>query len=390
MKKTFLFVTIITLTALCACFFIFSFYYKGTNNSEAFPPRLNNGKRWKIGCFQSGESKNYNSSLKKFINHLAAKGWLSHVDWTNLSNESNTKDTWDFLAENMQSKYLQINKKYFWSSDWSLPKRKTIRKQVLKTLQNKEVDLMLAMGTWPGQDLANKQHSTPTLYLESSFPIKKLFKKGEKIPAHLYISQNPNFLLRQIRLFKKITKFKKLGVVYVASSEGRFRASLKLLKKFSKEENFKLIVIRILPHKKLNSKERLNAHVKAHEKIASQIDAMWLTSNFMDDPQTAGKVLAPFFKYKIPTWYPHGKQGVANGAVFGVVHNPDVKVKYYAGITAAIFNGAPPANHIKDLPVDNHLVINCAAAKKTDFKIPKTLLGVAKRSYLNINTGENQ
>lgn len=388
MKKIFLFITITTLITLCACFCVFS-VYKETNNSEAFPPCLNNGKKWNIGCSQSGKSEKYNSSLKIFINHLAKMGWLSPINWTKLSNGSSTKDTWNFLAENMQSKYLQIDKKYFWCSEWSLHRRKAIRKQVLTTLQNKEVDLMLAMGTWPGQDLANKLHSTPTLYLESSFPIKKLFKKEGKIPDHLYLSRDPGFLLRQIRLFKKITKFKKLGVAYVASSEGRFRASLKLLKQFSKEENFELVVIRILPYKKLNSDARLIEHIKAHEKIASQIDAMWLTSNFVYNPKTASQILAPLFKYKIPTWYPHGKRGVANGAVFGVIHNPNIRAQYYAMITAEIFNGARPSSQIKKLPADNHLVINCAAAKKIDFKISKTLLAVVKRSYLNINTGEN-
>ena len=389
MKKIFLFMTITILTTLCA-FFIFLFYNKGTDSSEAFPPCLHNEKKWKIGCFQSGKSEKHNSSLKNFINHLAVMGWLSPIDWAKLPKGATTKDTWNFLAENMQSKYLEINKKYFWCSDWNLAKRKVIRKQVLKTLQNKEVDLMLTMGTWPGQDLANNLHSTPTLYLESYFPIKKLFKKDGKIPAHLYFSQNPDFLLRQIRLFKKITKFKRLGVAYVASSEGRFRASLKLLKKLSKEEKFKLIVVRILPHKKLNSKTRLNEHIKANEKIAPQIDAMWLTSNFADDPKTASKILAPFFKYKIPTWYPHGRQGVANGAVFGVIHNPNTRTRYYAEIAAKIFNGVKFSGQIKDLPIDNHLIINCAAAKKIDLKISNTLLGVVKKSYLNINTGENQ
>lgn len=388
MKKIFLFITITTLITLCACFLVFSVCYKETNSSEAFPPCLNNGKKWNIGCFQSGNSKRYNYSLKNFINHLAIIGWLAPVDWKKLSKGSNTKDTWNFLAKNMQSKYLQIDKKYFWCSDWSLSKRRIVRKQVLTTLQNKEVDLMLAMGTWPGQDLANKLHSTPTLYLESYFPIKKLFKKNE-IPKHLYLSKDPDFLLRQIRLFKKITKFKRLGVAYVASSEGRFRASLKLLKMFSKKENFELIVIRILPHKKLNSDEWLREHVKAHEKIAPKIDAMWLTSNFVNHPKRARKILAPFFKYKVPTWHPHGKQGVANGAVFGVIHNPDIRAQHFAEITAKIFNGVNSSSQIKNLPVDNHLVINCAAAKKIDFKISNTLLGVAKISYLNINTGEN-
>ena len=389
MKKILLFITVTTLIILCACFLIFSVYQNEADNAKKYPPCLNNGEKWIIGYYQNGKSQKYNSSLKIYLDHLAEMGWLEPVDWTKLPENSSTKELWFFLAENMHSKYVRIKKKYFWSSEWSLTKRKIIRKQVISRLQNNEVDLMLVMGTWPGQDLANNLHSTPTLYLESSFPIGRLFKEDGKIPDHLYLVRDPDFLLRQIRLFRKITKFKTLGVVYVASSEGRFRASLKLLKHFSNEDNFKLVVVRILPHEELNSEARLKEHIKAHEKIAPKIDAMWLTSSFMDSPETAKLILAPFFKYKVPTWYPHGKQGVANGAVFGVIHNPHKRARHYAEITAKIFNGAKPSNQVRDLSVDNHLAINCAAAKKIDFKIPKTLLGVAKSSYLNINTGDN-
>lgn len=390
MKKVFLFITVTTLIILCACFLMITLYRNEAVNSKKFPPCLNSGKKWIIGYYQSGRSRKHSFSLKIYLDHLAEMGWLEPVDWAKLPGDSSTKDLWFFVAENMHSKYLRIEKRYFWCSEWSSSKRKIIRKQVLEKLQNNEVDLMLAMGTWPGQDLANNQHSTPTLYLESSFPIGKLFKEGEHVPDHLYLVRDPDFLLRQIRLFRKITKFKILGVVYVASSEGRFRASLKLLEHFSREENFKLVVVRVLPYDELNSKERLKEHVKAHEKIAPQIDAMWLTSSFMDSPETARLILAPFFKYKVPTWYPHGKQGVANGAVFGVIHNPHKRAQHYAEMTAKIFNGLKPSNQVVDLSLDNHLAINCAAARKIGFKIPKTLLGVAKSSYLDINTGDNQ
>jgi len=388
MKKFFLLITI--LITLCLCYIIFSVYNREADGLEKFPPCKNDGQKWKIGYFQSGTSINHSSSLRNYINHLVEMGWLEKVDWRKLPKNSKSKETWSFLAENMRSEYLQIDEKYFWCSDWSLPKRRNARKQVLSILQNKEIDLMLAMGTWPGQDLANNLHSTPTLYLESLFPIKKLFKKSGKVPEHLYFPQDPDFILRQVRLFKKITKFKTLGVAYIASSEGRSRASLKLLEQFSKEGNFKLVAVRILPLEELTSNKNLDRYIKAHEKIAPQVDAMWLTSGFLNYPETARQVLAPLFKYRIPTWYPHGEHGVANGAVFGVIHNPEKRAKHYAEITAKIFNGVKPSSQIKDLPIDNHLVVNCAAAQKIGFKIPKSLLGTARRSYLDINTGERK
>lgn len=288
----------------------------------------------------------------------------------------------------MKSKYLSIRTKHFWCSDWNLSRRKIVRSQVMECLRANQIDLMLTMGTWAGQDLANNLHSTPTLCMESSFPIRKLFKDDEKVPEHIHLLYDPDFLLRQVRLFRKITKFKTLGVVYTASSEGRSRANLQLLKKFSEQAHFKLFPVRILPSEKLRSRKVLDSYIKAYMKMAPHIDAIWLTSDFMDNPKTARLLLQPLFAYRIPTWYPYGTAGVKNGAVFGVVHDPRQRAEHYADMAAKIFNGVRPDPKDYYLSSNSYLVINYAAAKKVGLKIPKTLISAAKESYLSINTGE--
>jgi ABC-type uncharacterized transport system substrate-binding protein len=385
MKKKFLFIAFLLLIFFIV-YLIFS--AKDEDISEKCPPCLNNGHKWVIGYFQSGSSRIHNASLKNFINRLAAKGWLEPLNWKMLPKHASAEDIWLFLARKMKSKYLSIQTEHFWCSDWNLSRRKIVRSQVLAVLQGNQINLMLAMGTWAGQDLANNQHSTPTLCMESSFPIKKLFEDDEKVPEHIHVLEDPNFLLRQVRLFRKITKFKTLGVVYVASSEGRSRASLKLLKQFSEEDNFKLFPVRILPSEKLKSQKVLNSYIKAYMKMAPHIDAIWLTSDFMDNPKTAQLLLKPLFTYKIPSWYPYGTDGVRNGAVFGVVHDPRQRAEHYADMAAKIFNGVKPGPEDYYLSSDSYLVINYAAAKKVGLKIPKTLISVAKESYLSINTGE--
>lgn len=386
MKTFFLFVAL-SIT-FCACGLVFFVYYRGTDSSRDFPPCLNNGKKWTLGYMQGGRFKGYDSSFKNFINQLAKLGWLEAVDWQRLPANVDARSLWHFLAQNMRSKYLQIKTKYFWSADWNRDKRKTLSRQILAKLKNNKIDLMLAMGLWGGQDLVNNSHSTPTLYMGSPFPVEKYFKKREEIPEHIYLHRNPDFLIRQIRLFKKITKFKTLGVVYVASSEGRFLASLKLLQQFSKEGNFKLIAVRVLPCRKKKSEENLNKHIKAYKKLAPLVDAVWVTSCFVNRPEAARQILAPLFRYQIPSWYPHGEHGVANGVIFGVIHNPEKRAQHYAETTAKIFNGVKPASQVKDLPINNYLVINYAAAKKINFEVSKSLRDVAKKTYYNINTGE--
>ena len=387
MKKVFLLAALTII--MCLTFIVFWTWEGDILSGDELRPCLNNGKKWKIGYLQSGKMKRYDLSLRHFIDQLAELGWLEPVDWSKLPKNATAADSWNYLATNMQSEYLQIKKENFWCNDWSLAKRRRNKKEVLKTLNCKGINLMLTMGTWAGQDLANRLHNTPTMYLESSFPIARKLYKNTKIPEHLYLPRYPEFLLRQVRLFQKLTKFKTLGVVYLASSEGRHRASLEILKHLSQQGKFKLVTVRILPRKEFKSGKLLEEYIEAHEKLAPKVDAMWVTTGFVNSPDTAAKVLAPFFKYRIPTWSPHGNQGVINGVMFGVISCPKKWAEHHARAAAKILNGGRPVDQVVDMPVDNQLVINCAAASKIDFKIPKNLLAVAKESYLGI-TGRNK
>ncbi|MDD5698368.1 MAG: ABC transporter substrate binding protein [Victivallaceae bacterium] len=351
---------------------------------------MNNGRKWKLGYLQGGDLKSYDSSFRNLITRLAELGWLEPVDWSELPPRSNVREAWNFLARNMHSKYLRIETEHFWSADWNRDRRKIIRKQVLPALRKKKVDLMLAMGIWAGHDLANNLHSTPTVYFGPSFSVEKSFQHDPAVYGHIYLPRHSDFILRQVRLFKRITDFKTLGVVYVGTEEGRFLANLELLKRISRTENFSLVTIKISPYTSFISGQNLQDYIDAHKKISSLADAMWITSWFMNNPVTARRLLAPLVARKIPTWYPHGEHGIVNGAVFGLIHNPRIQARRYADVIVQIFHGVKPTSLIADLPVDNQLVMNYAAASKIGFNVPGNLLAAAHKAYLTINTGEDK
>ncbi|MDD5728332.1 MAG: ABC transporter substrate binding protein [Victivallales bacterium] len=377
------------LAAACGAYIYYASMGK-LQEQNKFGPCLNNGKKWTLGYLQSGKLKRYNSSLRHFINHLAQLGWLKPVDWSKLPPDSPAVAAWRFLADNVQSDYLQINRKHFWCHDWNLTTRGKNRKALLAAFTRKEVDLMLAMGSWAGLDMADEAYRTPALALESSFSLAGVLGCSGKLPGHLYLPDYPEVLLRQMRLFRKITKFKTLGVVYIANPEGRHRAGLEQLRCLSRIEKFTLVEAQIPPDENMSQEELLRKYLEAHNKIASRIDAMWVTTTLVNYPDTAAKVLAPFFKYRIPTWYPHGQEGVAHGVVFGVVSKPCKRTAHHARAAAQILHGRPPASLAADMFIGNNLAINCAAAGKINFKIPKNLLAVAQKSYLEISTGEGR
>ena len=69
--------------------------------------------------------------------------------------------------------------------------------------RKKDIDLIIAAGTWAGQDLANDRHKTPTIVISTSNPlssgiIKSLEDSGYD---HVHARMNPYRYERQVRIF---------------------------------------------------------------------------------------------------------------------------------------------------------------------------------------------
>ena len=191
-------------------------------------PTLNKGKKWRIAYYEGGPYTDYKTVLAATLSGLVKLGWLEPFTLPKNIDDADTQKVWSYLAGQAESEYLEFLSSGFMSAGWKTGLRIGNKKEMIHRLAaGKDIDLVIAMGTWAGQDLANNQHSIPVFVMSTSDPVRaKIIKSPQNSGFdHVFARCDPKRYERQIRLFHRIFNFKKLGLICDDSPEGRMYAA---------------------------------------------------------------------------------------------------------------------------------------------------------------------
>jgi len=354
-------------------------------------PKTNNGKKWRIGYLEGGPYQNYPMTLKAIVNGFISLGWMEPIQFPLQEDQDDTGQLWLWLSENAKSKYINFVKDAHWSANWDDNLREKVKKDILTRLvTKKDIDLMIAMGTWAGQDLANNEHNVPTVVCSSTDPIKAGIVKSLNDSGydHVHARLDPTIHKRQIRLFHDIIGFKKLGIAYENSISGRSIAAVEDIEEVAKERGFEIIRCNIIddnPDMKISER----SVVKCYNELAPQADAIYITISNGVKPSNMPNMLAPLNKYKIPTFSQGGSLEVKYGALLSIAKAEFLYVgKFHAKIIAKIFNGAKPRNLEQVFEDPSKIAINLATAQIIGYDPPVDILGAADEIYQKIETAK--
>jgi ABC-type uncharacterized transport system substrate-binding protein len=351
------------------------------------PNVKNKGKKIRIGYLEGGPFYNYPPNLIAFVMGLADLRWLESPKIPPRKNEADAKSVWQWLANNVKSDYLEFVPDAFYSSNWDVKFRKTQREKVIKRLKTKQdIDFMIAMGTWAGQDLANNEHKVPVVVLSSSAPIRSKIVKSVEDSGfdHVHARVDPTRYERQVQLFHDIIGFKKLGVAYEDTFEGRTYAAISDIEKVAKERNFE--VVRCFSKNQVPEIQMANdSVVKCHEELAQKVEAVYLTNQTGVNINNMKRLLEPLMKSKIPTFSQIGSRDVRYGVLLSIAQaNFKYVGRFHAEIAARIFNGAKPRD-LKQLFEDPPKIsINLYTAQIIGYDPPVDILGAADEIYQDI------
>jgi hypothetical protein len=235
---------------LLACllnFFWLTFWESNIHAAEEMTkPTLNKGKKWRIGYYEGGSWQDYRESLKAVVEGLMEIGWIEKqtLPQVSISDQPATYPLWNWMASSLNSQYIEFVADAFWTSDWKEDARKISRESCIRRLKEGRVDLMFAMGTWAGQDIANNSHSIPTMVMSTTDPVQSgIIKSAEDSGLdHVHARCDPTRRQRQIRLFHDIIKFKRIGVVYDDKDPfGKVMAHLNELEEIGRERGFDVV-----------------------------------------------------------------------------------------------------------------------------------------------------
>ena len=373
---------------IAVLFLIFPFSTLAKNKAKyETTPLTNNGKKWRIGYYEGGPYINYPVNLRTIAKGLHELGWMETITIDEKVDPTDSRTVWDELSKT-KSKYIEFVSDAYWSANWNKTVRIENTKDAIKKLQSGDMDFMIAMGTWAGQDLANNNHSVPTMVVSTSNPVLSSIVKSVEDSGfdHVHAKCDPTRYIRQVKLFHNMVDFKKLGIVYENSVEGRTYAALADVEKVAKERHFEIVKCEA-PFSGVEKDEAAKAVIRCHEQLAPKVDAVYVTVHRGIISEYMPEIMAPLFKHKIPTFSMRGPKEVKNGVLLCISRGGFVTVgRYHAEIMAQIFNGAKPRELDQVFQDPKKIAVNLKTAEIIEYLIPPAFLKVTDETYKEIKS----
>lgn len=334
-------------------------------------PRLKpDGSKWRIGYYEGGQYKDYEVILKATVRGLMAIGWIEPMDLP-AGNDPQAGGFWRWLSANARSRYVEFPADgYYAAGNFDKDRRPVVRTELVDRLKTRhDLDLVLALGTWAGQDLATDEIATPVVVASTSDPIGAKIIRSETDSGHDHLNAKvePQRYARQVELFDDIFHFRKLGIVYENSPEGRTFAAVDDIERIAGERGFEIVPC-YAPFNNIPQEEAEAKAIACYDEIASKSDAVYITVHRGITETSVAQVLAPLIRHDVPTFSMAGTSEVRAGALMSVAQSDFVYVgRFHAETIARIFNGAKP----RDLPqvwqAPAKIALNLGTAEKIGY-----------------------
>lgn len=354
-------------------------------------PTTHQGKKWRIAYIEGGAFKDYRESLVSTVEGLMDLEWIEKKPIPKDST-TDTSKLWKWLATEIKSNYIEFVSDAYWAANYNKEKRTQNKATMLTRLnEQKDIDLIIAMGTAAGLDVANNEHYTPTVIGSVADPVvSKIIKSANDSGFdHIMARVDPDRYERQINVFYEIIGFKRLGVVYEDSAEGRAIAALESVNKIAKQKNFTVVTCHA-PFASPELQKGAKDLVPCYEELSKKVDALYITNKSSlttSNIQSLLKILEP---HKIATFAQMGSDMVKRGVLLSIAAPPRFRAvgMFYAQSIAKIFNGASPRKLPQEFQGSPRIAINLAAAKKIGFDPAVDILGAADEIYEEILVDE--
>lgn len=360
---------------------------KGNFSSK---PITNNQKKWRIGYYEAGEYINYQKTLIATVKGLMEMGWIEKVK-VPAQKGVQTEELWKWLALNTKSEYVRFVKDAHYNANWNVATREKMNDEIIHRLNTKnDIDLMIAMGTRPGQGLATAKHQTPTIVLSTSDPVESGIIKNHEDSGldHIHARVDTLRYERQVRLFHKNIGFKKLGVAYDNNQAGRTYAAIDKIEKVADEIGFEIIRChtRKADEKEIPSlPEREERFKKCFREISEKADAIYVTQHTGINDNTIPELVHIANSHRLPTFSQASSKQVRYGFLMSISQtNFDYVGRFNAKTIAKIFNGAKPRDINQVFEEPTSISINLKTAKIIDYDPPMDIMSIADEIYYEI------
>lgn len=353
-------------------------------------PVLNDGEKWRIGYLEGGQYPDYEIITKQIVAGLINLGWMEPLALPE-ENDPEPGGFWRYLAENAKSDYIEfVSDAYYAPGHFDSERRAGVRQALIDRIREKDdLDLILALGTWAGQDLATPEIDVPVIVASSSDPVASGIVASAEDSGldHLHAKVEPGRYERQVELFYEITPFDRLGIVYEDSLEGRTFGGVDAAEAVAERLGFEIVACHA-PFKDVTADEAKAAAEACYEDLAPQVDAMYVTVHGGVTNSSLPRIVGAFIEAQIPSFSMLGSNEVRRGVLMSISQaNFSYVGAYHARIIAQIFNGAQPRDLTQIWEAPAKIALNLETAALIGFDPPVDIMLAADEIYETIEGG---
>ncbi|MDP2522736.1 ABC transporter substrate binding protein [Neptunomonas phycophila] len=374
-----------------AFFIIFSFVSVGLSvQSQAD----DNKQKKRVAYYQGGDYIDYYKTLRSIAVSFHDLGVFTISKGGEIPEfqSGEAKLLWQWLSENTDSDQIEFVADAFYSSGWSQEQRVNQRQIFLNRLNMKsDIDLVFALGSWAGLDLANEEHSTSVMVMSSSDPISAgiIEQQDDSGLDHVHVFINPERYLNQIRIFHNLIGFKRLGIAYENTKVGRSYAAVDTIYSIAKDKGF--TVIPCYTKSDIPSEEVASESiVSCFEYLADKVDSFYVTEQGGLDLKTHEKIIAIANKYKIPAFSQYGQDEVKFGYMLSASRSYGLikEGRFLANVAIEILKGKKPREINQVFNDHPDIYLNMKTAELIGFHLNAYLLAAADKLYWRIENQE--
>lgn len=299
-----------------------------------------------------------------------------------------SREIWNWVSSLNQSSWnVQFEKDAFFSltdKQYLDTSQAEISSQMGRTIYDRQVNFMLAMGTTASLKIKSLNNNVPVMCFVTANAVKSGIVEDamfSKTPG-VWAQTDSDVFYRSVSVMNDIFSPRKLGVVYANTKEAYIYSGIDVLEEFCAENGAELLRVHVEDPKTDAEYPAYLANLSsAYEALSKEADVFILTTSLVgaDDFET---LFEPFYREHIPVYSINSSDDVKFGALMAVDTSDFRNVGRFGADTIRRFlNGDKLENLPQVYQAAPFLVINYEAARKIGYEPSFNVLLSANKIY---------
>ena len=353
-----------------------------------FPISASAGEKvWRVLYVEGGPFSNYQNTLAYTARGLEKLGLIDNGQVAIPENSESSAEMWEWLSENAKGRIHFLRDGHY-SAEWDGTARPLLKEAIIERIRNrKDVDMVIAMGTWSGLDMAQEDLGVPVFSMSVTDAVAAgiVASIEDSGKDNVHAQLEPGRFRRQLSMFHEVFKFKRLGVPFEDTPEGRQTCAMDEIVATARELGVELVLASAPLDVPDGEVAFRNLKGCVDKLLADGADAIYLT--YTSTPASRiPSLMKAVNEAGIPSFAQAGPDQVKYGVLMSLAQAGFQDIgTFEADAIAAVVNGKKPREVSQVFEPELGLAINLKAAMTVGWYPPLEVLAAVDEIYKTIS-----